>query len=344
MEQVDAVVVGSGFGGSVSAARLAEAGRRRAGARARQGLPAGLVPAQPARDRRATSGTRARGCTGCSTSGRSAASTPWSSSGLGGGSLIYANVLLRKDEQWFVHEARRRRRVRGLAGHPGRPRAALRPRRADARRGSAYPFDASPVARPRKTARDAGRGATRLRPATWQLPPLAVTLRARRARAAGAADRRARAVRRTSTACPARPAACAASATSAATTAPRTRSTTTTSRRPRTHGADIRTCHEVRTFAPRAGGGYEVALRRATTADAEGTRRRPACRTGGDLRPARARGRHLRHDVPAAAQPRSLPGLSAAPGHALLRQRRPARRFVLGRRRTRRARRRASGR
>ncbi len=27
------------------------------------------------------------------------------SSGLGGGSLIYANVLLRKDEKWFVHEA-----------------------------------------------------------------------------------------------------------------------------------------------------------------------------------------------------------------------------------------------
>ncbi len=26
------------------------------------------------------------------------------SSGLGGGSLIYANVLLRKDEKWFVHE------------------------------------------------------------------------------------------------------------------------------------------------------------------------------------------------------------------------------------------------
>jgi cholesterol oxidase len=27
------------------------------------------------------------------------------SSGLGGGSLIYANVLLRKDETWFVHES-----------------------------------------------------------------------------------------------------------------------------------------------------------------------------------------------------------------------------------------------
>lgn len=27
------------------------------------------------------------------------------SSGLGGGSLIYANVLLRKDERWFVHDS-----------------------------------------------------------------------------------------------------------------------------------------------------------------------------------------------------------------------------------------------
>src|SRR5438094_409579 len=26
------------------------------------------------------------------------------SSGLGGGSLIYANIMLRKDEKWFVHE------------------------------------------------------------------------------------------------------------------------------------------------------------------------------------------------------------------------------------------------
>ena len=28
------------------------------------------------------------------------------SSGLGGGSLIYANVLLRKDEKWFVQDSR----------------------------------------------------------------------------------------------------------------------------------------------------------------------------------------------------------------------------------------------
>ena len=60
------------------------------------------------------------------------------SSGLGGGSLIYANVLLRKDENWFVHEAAAAgRRLRVLAGHPGRPRPALRRGRADARRHAA---------------------------------------------------------------------------------------------------------------------------------------------------------------------------------------------------------------
>ncbi len=51
-----------------------------------------------------TSGTRARACTGCSTSGPSRASSAVCASGLGGGSLIYANVFLRKDERWFVKE------------------------------------------------------------------------------------------------------------------------------------------------------------------------------------------------------------------------------------------------
>ena len=56
-------------------------------------------------------------------------------SGLGGGSLIYANVLLRKDEDWFVARGARPRllegRLRVLARHARRPRPALRPRRAD---------------------------------------------------------------------------------------------------------------------------------------------------------------------------------------------------------------------
>lgn len=41
------------------------------------------------------------------------------SAGLGGGSLIYANVLLRKDERWFVHD----RPVPGGGTSRGRSRA-----------------------------------------------------------------------------------------------------------------------------------------------------------------------------------------------------------------------------
>ena len=40
------------------------------------------------------------------------------SAGLGGGSLIYANVFLRKDENWFVQRGPQRRRLRVLAGQP----------------------------------------------------------------------------------------------------------------------------------------------------------------------------------------------------------------------------------
>ena len=54
--------------------------------------------------------------------------------GLGGGSLIYANVMIRKDEHWFVQEdLARPGRLRVLAGQPRGPRSALRHRRADAR-------------------------------------------------------------------------------------------------------------------------------------------------------------------------------------------------------------------
>ena len=56
------------------------------------------------------------------------------SSGLGGGSLIYANVLLRKPERWFVQEDLAARRLRELARDAERPRAALRPGRGDAER------------------------------------------------------------------------------------------------------------------------------------------------------------------------------------------------------------------
>ena len=46
------------------------------------------------------------------------------SSGLGGGSLIYANVLLRKDEHWFTQDIPGGSGQEQWARDPGRPRSA----------------------------------------------------------------------------------------------------------------------------------------------------------------------------------------------------------------------------
>lgn len=101
---VDTVVVGSGFGGAVTAYRLAETGRSVVLLERGKPYPPGGFPRTPA--------DMARNFWDPS-SGLHGLFDIWSfrglegvvSSGLGGGSLIYANVLLRKDERWFVHES-----------------------------------------------------------------------------------------------------------------------------------------------------------------------------------------------------------------------------------------------
>ena len=65
--------------------------------------PPQAFPRSPLESAR-TSGSRPRACTACTTTGPSTGSTRFASAGLGGGSLIYANVFIRKDEHWFVKE------------------------------------------------------------------------------------------------------------------------------------------------------------------------------------------------------------------------------------------------
>jgi cholesterol oxidase len=97
----DAVVIGSGFGGSVTTYRLAEAGRRVLLLERGRRYPPGSFPRSPYRLRRAFWDP---------SEGLYGMFSVWSfdhmgaviSSGLGGGSLVYANVMLRKDAEWFT--------------------------------------------------------------------------------------------------------------------------------------------------------------------------------------------------------------------------------------------------
>ena len=99
----DAVVVGSGFGGAVTAYRLADAGLDVCVLERGKAYPPHSFPRSPH--------ALARNFWDPS-EGLYGLYNVWSfrnleavvASGLGGGSLIYANVLIRKDEKWFVRE------------------------------------------------------------------------------------------------------------------------------------------------------------------------------------------------------------------------------------------------
>lgn len=173
-EEVDTLVVGSGFGAGPVALRLAEANAEVCVLERGRAFPPGSFPRSPAGIAR-NFWDPSEGLYGLF--------NPWSfrhlealvSSGLGGGSLIYANVLIRKDEQWFEEY------------YPDDwkwpiTRQDLDPcyERAEAALGATpYPFDRKPYASTAKTRalRDAF---DRLRDripeeVTWALPKLAVS-------------------------------------------------------------------------------------------------------------------------------------------------------------------------
>jgi cholesterol oxidase len=99
----DAIVIGSGFGGSVTAYRLAEAGLSVCVLERGKPYPPNSFPRSPHRMKN-NFWDPSEGLYGMyniwSFSGLGAVVC----SGLGGGSLIYANVMIRKDERWFVKE------------------------------------------------------------------------------------------------------------------------------------------------------------------------------------------------------------------------------------------------
>ncbi|MEV0973759.1 FAD-dependent oxidoreductase [Microtetraspora glauca] len=171
-EHVDVVVVGSGFGGSVTAYRLAEAGLSVVVLERGRPYPPGSFPRSPSQMGRAF-WDPAENLYGMF--------DVWSfrdcdsvvASGLGGGSLIYANVLLRKDENTFVHEEP----LPG-GGYECWPvsRADLDPHYDAVERMigvTPYPFDRPAYSGTLKTG--AMRDAAAELGLDWRLPPLAIS-------------------------------------------------------------------------------------------------------------------------------------------------------------------------
>jgi cholesterol oxidase len=171
MEHFSAIVVGSGFGGSVMAYRLQEAGLRVCLLERGQAYPPGSFPRSPHKMKR-NFWNPSEGLYGLFNTWSFRGLGSIVSSGLGGGSLIYANVLIRKDEKWFVREDTSK------DGYEYWPitRAELDPhydRVEQMLAAQKYPFDRSPYNQTSKTL--ALKEAAAKLQLDWFLPNLAVT-------------------------------------------------------------------------------------------------------------------------------------------------------------------------
>jgi len=170
-EHFDAVIVGSGFGGSVTAARLAEAGWRVCVLERGKDYPPTTFPRTPLEMKRNFWEPRA-GMHGMFDVWHFKGIDAICASGLGGGSLIYANVFLRKDERWFVKEDLT------TGGYENWPvtRADLDPHYEEVEKRigvQRFPFEDSPYDKTLKTI--AYHDAAERLGLDWLLPPLAVT-------------------------------------------------------------------------------------------------------------------------------------------------------------------------
>jgi cholesterol oxidase len=103
-DDFDAIVVGSGFGGSVSACRLAQDAHDVLVLERGRAWPPGSFPRTPGDLEERGFWEPEDGALGLIDVQVFDGFTALVSSGLGGGSLIYANVLLRKDPRTFVRE------------------------------------------------------------------------------------------------------------------------------------------------------------------------------------------------------------------------------------------------
>src|SRR3954452_18091871 len=99
VEHVDCVVVGSGFGGSVTAYRLAEAGRRVLVLERGDAYPPASFPRSPL-GVKSNFWDTSRGLHGMFAVWGFSGLHGLVSGGLGGGSLIYATVVRRTGEHW----------------------------------------------------------------------------------------------------------------------------------------------------------------------------------------------------------------------------------------------------
>jgi cholesterol oxidase len=166
----DAVIVGSGFGGSVMAYRLAEAGLDVCLLERGRPYPPGSFARSP-REMSRNFWDPSEGHYGLYDLWSFSGIEALISSGLGGGSLIYANVLLRKDPKWFVTEDLERGgyehwpvTAADLEPHYDRVEAMIKPQRYPVEHP---PYDATPKTREfAAAAKSVGRRA--------DLPPLAV--------------------------------------------------------------------------------------------------------------------------------------------------------------------------